>query len=67
MGKSLREQMLGLGLATLQKVHEAEAQAKQRVNRECFRHALHASRRVEAEHKAVVVEYRRAREAGGKM
>jgi predicted DNA-binding protein (UPF0251 family) len=66
MAKSLRDQMLSLGLVTEHKVKQAEATAKQRVNRECFANALKAARRVEADHKFVVVEYRRAREAGGK-
>ena len=62
MAKSLREQMLALGLVTAQAVHEAEGRAKSRVNRECFRHALSAARRVEADTREVVVECRRHRE-----
>lgn len=63
MGKSLRDQLVARGLVSAFEAALEDDLARRRLNRTCFRNALVGAGRVDRDHHAVVIEYRRHREA----
>lgn len=62
MSKTLRDQLVDLGLVSEVKARAAAEAARARENHACFQNAMVGVRRVDRDHRAVVVEYRRHRE-----
>ncbi len=62
MSKSLRDQMADLALVTRERAAAADKAERKRLNHMAFELAMSAARRIQVDHKAVIVEYRRSRE-----
>lgn len=61
MGKTLRQQLAGLGLVSEFEARLADEAETRRVNRACYKNASRAAERVDRDHQELIVEYRRAR------
>lgn len=61
MSKTLREQMVELGLVSELRAKLADEVSVRRLNHACYKNASRAAERVDRDHREVIVEYRRAR------